>query len=1170
MSINETDLAATFDLLAGMAFRGTCLSVLVLLLVFCLRKSVCPQIRFLLLILAMLRLALPVAPASGLSLFNARPDTWFTADSEESFDVEEAAVNGEGLLLDGQVDPQPVEQSIPEVATSSLPPEPKGPPHVDSAIRSSIAATQSPQTSRTQPGVLQSATSEPRQFPWKALLLLISAAGTVLILGRALVAMGQWKAILARSTENAILQCCADRLLDEMKMWRRVRVVTSPDCDQLGLHGFLNPVIILPPWCSELSASDVRMLLRHELTHVKRFDHRVFRLTEAVAAIHWWNPIVRRTVAQLRRECELACDQTVLKSLAAEERRQYGNLLLEVADRQIARRSAFATLAFSPDASTLGERVRQSQDFSAPSWHSRVIAAFAVMAIAVFGLTDSLHDASPQAASAEEPAVAAPQTDTPAPEVVNLKGRYIDQGEKPVSRCYVGVFAGRSTAERVIRVAEGGTDEEGRFHIRGTLPELLRDPSAQPVHFVAVFWKRGEYATVMREWTDEAIADDLMVEASRKTKRIRGRVVDHRGKVVQGATVMLPNRLYAAIPTSHYGLTNAEGEFEIPNLPAGLKAEVLWVSHPDFGRMQFQQTDLPTEASTGRGPFEDAPRDSERGGVEFQEFDRILEPSVKSSQLTITIPEAGGIDGAVVHSETQSPVDSCVVTVWSKDRKQFAEVLTNERGEYRLRVLPGEYMLTVVAGKTEAKHGKIINVKAGETVSLPSIDIKDNRPQRSRQDVTSLWAGKKPDRVVEAAKISRDYQFLPTTDDVEAEAKQLLSKLKKLQDDHKSGQVEWAETLRSLIQLGSAAVPLLCEELDRTEQTDRGMLRSLPFILRGIGDTRSVPALIRAIPRCFGRDGSDMGYSCEDPELLSFLQKHDHHDHNSGLFGPDDDYSWGRPVNEVIPALRRLTGRGAGAFMLAHVAADRNGERHDVLGQRLYNQVAQDWAAFWEQNWKQFLADEKYRIVDVIPVATGEMPPPPSRDILLESNSGESNGKLASVLTASGRFVFRDLDTGLRGDLPEQFRKLSGAQRLARMDEIIAWARQYGFDLMGTEVDHNGVRTYVLLAIDMDVWEISKEDFNKSDTMNAIASRGRKVDAIIAHADESTGHYDYPAASYFCFVTSEGIPGKMLLGVPVTSTNQIAGFSDHTKDEFLHTGFYLGRRYALKWLKPAQ
>jgi hypothetical protein len=75
---------------------------------------------------------------------------------------------------------------------------------------------------------------------------------------------------------------------------------------------------------------------------------------------------------------------------------------------------------------------------------------------------------------------------------------------------------------------------------------------------------------------------------------------------------------------------------------------------------------------------------------------------------------------------------------------------------------------------------------------------------------------------------------------------------------------------------------------------------------------------------------------------------------------------------------------------------------------------------------------------------------------------------------------------------------------------------------------------------------------------------------VIAHFDANADRYELPTAAYFFFVTREGTPGKMLLGVPVTSTNFVGGPSDHTRDEFQYTGIQLGRRYALSWLKPEE
>jgi hypothetical protein len=112
--------------------------------------------------------------------------------------------------------------------------------------------------------------------------------------------------------------------------------------------------------------------------------------------------------------------------------------------------------------------------------------------------------------------------------------------------------------------------------------------------------------------------------------------------------------------------------------------------------------------------------------------------------------------------------------------------------------------------------------------------------------------------------------------------------------------------------------------------------------------------------------------------------------------------------------------------------------RGNVLGQRLYNQTAVAWAKFWEENWSRFTSVEAFAKVDVQLVPEGKLPNPVSRVTALVKNSGQGNGSVGSVFSAEGTRCFRDLDTGLVGDLPERFLKLTREQRMARMGEIVA------------------------------------------------------------------------------------------------------------------------------------
>ncbi len=380
--------------------------------------------------------------------------------------------------------------------------------------------------------------------------------------------------------------------------------------------------------------------------------------------------------------------------------------------------------------------------------------------------------------------------------------------------------------------------------------------------------------------------------------------------------------------------------------------------------------------------------------------------------------------------------------------------------------------------------------------------------------------------------------------------------------------------MKSLIEIGPDAVSALSDALDKTAQDDRLMLRSIPFVLRGIGDKRAVPALIRAIPKCFGADGSDMGYHCEDAELLKFMQQHHSSDNYDPNRGPERGYHYGRPVNEVFPTLEKWTGHKDALHQLYNVDdRQRRPSRSSVLGQRLYNQSSVEWQTFWEANWAKFITDEAFATVGIRLVNEPELPPRISRNLPLDSNSGSNNDSLGSVLSATGQrweMCFYDLDTGLIGGLPDHFLKLSREERLARIDEIVAEAEKVGFDLMGTEIVQDGKAVFVLQPIGLEAWEISKEAYDGNGSIESIASKGRRVNTVISHYDEDSGRYDLPAAAYFFMLTHEGTPVKVLLGVPITSTNFVGGPSGNTRDEFQHTGFQLGRRYALKFLKPKE
>jgi beta-lactamase regulating signal transducer with metallopeptidase domain/polyhydroxyalkanoate synthesis regulator phasin len=81
----------------------------------------------------------------------------------------------------------------------------------------------------------------------------------------------------------------------------------------------------------QLQPTELRMVLAHEIVHIRRFDHCVRWLEWFSAAVLWWNPVMWVARQQLRATEEIACDETVIR-LAGIAKFDYANSLLKMAE----------------------------------------------------------------------------------------------------------------------------------------------------------------------------------------------------------------------------------------------------------------------------------------------------------------------------------------------------------------------------------------------------------------------------------------------------------------------------------------------------------------------------------------------------------------------------------------------------------------------------------------------------------------------------------------------------------------------------------------------------------------------------------------------------------------------------------------------------------------------
>lgn len=94
------------------------------------------------------------------------------------------------------------------------------------------------------------------------------------------------------------------------------------------LIGILRPRIIIPD--IEYDKKQLKYILLHEITHLRRFDIVVKWLTMLATSIHWFNPLMHFINKEINHACELACDEAVIKNLNPAEKQAYGDTLISL------------------------------------------------------------------------------------------------------------------------------------------------------------------------------------------------------------------------------------------------------------------------------------------------------------------------------------------------------------------------------------------------------------------------------------------------------------------------------------------------------------------------------------------------------------------------------------------------------------------------------------------------------------------------------------------------------------------------------------------------------------------------------------------------------------------------------------------------------------------------
>jgi beta-lactamase regulating signal transducer with metallopeptidase domain len=148
---------------------------------------------------------------------------------------------------------------------------------------------------------------------WTTVAAVVWIAGTALILGRLLLGIFLVQRMSRRSlvVSDAAWLPLARGLAADLGI-ARVTFRRGPAGTMPMAWGVLRPSVLMPEDADAWPEERLRIVLLHELAHVKRADCLTHMLAQAACALYWMNPLAWIAARGARTERERACDDLVL------------------------------------------------------------------------------------------------------------------------------------------------------------------------------------------------------------------------------------------------------------------------------------------------------------------------------------------------------------------------------------------------------------------------------------------------------------------------------------------------------------------------------------------------------------------------------------------------------------------------------------------------------------------------------------------------------------------------------------------------------------------------------------------------------------------------------------------------------------------------------------------
>ncbi|MGG0824792.1 M56 family metallopeptidase [Paenibacillus turicensis] len=297
-------------------------SIIIVLVILLFRKAlrvrINPIVMYAIWFLLLIKLLVPIAPASGWSLFNYLPQTISATINSDHNTMNKERIDqaevGHSQVKTPSANSNPAESSLDNNTTDTT-----------KATSTETSGANSNSNSTTPVGKKLSGISGLTLFS------IVWLSGLVLLMIYYVLSSHHFRQAMksSRKLGSPALTHILDQCKQQLGVKQSIGVYETSHLRSPCLYGLFKPNIYIPE--DIVAIADTKQLtyiMLHELMHAKRKDLWVNQLWTIALGIHWFNPVIWYAVYKMRADQEIACDTGVLSKLEEEEVIHYGSTLL--------------------------------------------------------------------------------------------------------------------------------------------------------------------------------------------------------------------------------------------------------------------------------------------------------------------------------------------------------------------------------------------------------------------------------------------------------------------------------------------------------------------------------------------------------------------------------------------------------------------------------------------------------------------------------------------------------------------------------------------------------------------------------------------------------------------------------------------------------------------------